>query len=291
MMTFRLSAILATTFLLLGQAGAQLATSLQVSKRQYILGEPILVSVTVTNHSGRDLTFASDSRLQWLEFFVKDGRGNPVAAHSRKTFGAMKIGAGQSMARQIDLTELFQFSQQGNFSISAVVRQPGSSLEGSATNRASFNIVPGRAYWSQKIGLTNRPGETREFRVLNSSGSQKNQLYAQVLDGRTGFSIRTFLLGDSLSLRKPVVTVDRAQRMHVLFLATPTMSAHCVIDTDGRLVSRDIHQRGPEGDPQLVSFPDGSVRVSNSIPYDPHAVATARRKIRKISERPAVVYE
>ena len=36
-----------------------------------------------------------------------------------------------------------------------------------------------------------------------------------------------------------------------------------------------IHQRGPQGDPQLLTFADGSVRVANSIPYDPKAAAEA----------------
>jgi hypothetical protein len=291
MMTPRLAVIVAALLALIAPAGAQLATSLQLSKRNYILGEPVLASVTVTNYSGRELIFASDSRVQWLDFFVKDSSGRPVTTQTRKMFGAMKIGAGQSMARQIDLTELFQFSQPGNFTVSAVVRMPGSTTEGSSTNREMFTLNPGRTYWSQKVGLPARPGETREFKIITSSGNQRNQLYAQVVDGRTGQNIRTFLLGDSLSLRRPTVTVDGAQRMHVLFLSTPAMSVHCQIDTDGRLVSRTIHQRAAEGDPQLVSFPDGSVRVSNSVPYDPQAAANARSRVRKISERPAIVYD
>jgi hypothetical protein len=91
-------------------------------------------------------------------------------------------------------------------------------------------------------------------------------------------------------LRKPLATVDRQQRMHVMFLATPTMWVHCVIDTDGKLNDRQIHQRGPQGDPQLLTFGDGSVRVANSIPYDPKAAAEARAKIRKASDRPPIVY-
>jgi hypothetical protein len=40
-----------------------------------------------------------------------------------------------------------------------------------------------------------------------------------------------------------------------------------------------------------MTLADGSVQVSNSIPYDPQAAAAERAKIRKISERPALVYE
>ena len=64
------------------------------------------------------------------------------------------------------------------------------------------------------------------------------------------------------------------------------MWVHCVINTDGKLVDRQIHQRGPQGDPQLLTFGDGSVRVANSIPYDPKAAAEQRAKVRKASDRP-----
>jgi hypothetical protein len=98
------------------------------------------------------------------------------------------------------------------------------------------------------------------------------------------------MLGEVLMLRKPLVTVDRQQRLHVMYLATPTMWVHCEVDTDGKLASRQLHQRGPEGDPQLLTFPDGTVRVANSIPYNEKAAAEAKAKIRKASDRPPVTY-
>ncbi|MGD7653776.1 MAG: hypothetical protein ACQCXQ_11210, partial [Verrucomicrobiales bacterium] len=105
---------------------------------------------------------------------------------------------------------------------------------------------------------------------------------------RTGTFLSTFRLGDVLMLRKPLATVDLQQRMHVLFLATPTMWVHCIINTDGRLVDRTIHQRAAKGDPRLLTFGDGTVRVTNSIPYDPEAASKERSKIRKTSDRPNV---
>jgi hypothetical protein len=68
------------------------------------------------------------------------------------------------------------------------------------------------------------------------------------------------------------------------------MWVHYQIDTDGKVVERQIHQRGSQGDPQLLTFADGSVRVANSIPYDQKATAEARAKIRKASDRPPAGY-
>lgn len=271
-------------------AKAQLAASLRLSKQQYVAGEPVIAVVTVTNHAGQTLTFASDGRTQWLDFIMKDRQGDSVSPKGRKMFGKMTIKAGESLAREVDLSQYFQLGEPGNFSVGAVVHMPGNNSEGSATNRILFNQSPGALYWSQKVGVAGKSGQTREFRVLNFSGDEKAQIYAQILDSQSGQNVRTFLLGDVLMLRKPLVTVDRQQHLHVLFLATPSMWVHCQVDTDGKLVDRQIHQRGDQGDPRLLTYGDGTVRVTNSVLYNQKAAAEAKAKIRKASDRPAGTY-
>lgn len=270
----------------LSSAHAQLAASLKISKNLHLAGEPVIATVTITNHAGKTLMFNSDGRSQWLDFLVRDSHNNPIPPRGRTLFGAMKIAPGQTLARQVDLGEHFQLSRPGNYSVSAVIHAPGQNIDGTVTNRSLFDQSSGRLYWSQKVGLPTNASRTREFRLINFAGDSKSQIYAQIVDNQTGNLVRTFPLGDILMMREPVATVDRAQRMHVIFLSTPTMWVHCVVDTDGKLVSRQIHQRGAQGDPQLLTFGDGSVRVANSIPYDPKAVAEERAKIRKASDRP-----
>jgi hypothetical protein len=289
-MIHRIPIIAAMLLLGAGATQAQLAASLQIPRKQNVTGEPVMAVVTITNHSGRELVYQSDGRFQWLDFNVRKSNGNPVNPNSRVLFGPMKIAAGQTLAREVDLTQHFQLSEPGNFTVSATINSPGQDAPGTSTNRAFFNLVNGRIYWSQKVGIPGRSGKIREFRVLNHSSDSRSQIFAQVIDDNTGQLVRTFLLGDLLLLRKPLCTVDRQQRMHVMFLATPSMWVHCVVDTDGRLVNRQIHQRGPQGDPQLLTLGDGTVQVTNSIPYDPKAAAALRAKIRKASDRPPVPY-
>lgn len=282
--------ILSLALAFAGAAQAQLSTSLRLNKKQYVAGEPVIAVVTITNHAGQPLTFASDGRTQWLDFLIKDRFGEPVTPRGRTMFGKMTIKAGESLAREFDLSQSYQLGDAGNYSVSAMVHIPGNGISGSSTNRVLFNQSPGVPYWSQKVGIAGRSGQTREFRVLNFSGDEKAQIYAQVIDDKTGQNVRTFLMGDVLMLRRPLATVDRQQRMHVMFLATPTMWVHYQVDTDGKVVDRQIHQRGSQGDPQLLTFADGTVRVANSIPYDPKAAAEAKAKIRKASDRPSITY-
>lgn len=273
-----------------GAAQAQLAASLQVQKKQQLTGEPVIAVVTITNHSGRELIFQSDGRFQWLDFNIRKANGDPVNPKNRVLFGPMKIAAGQTLAREVDLSQHFHLSQPGNFTVAATVSSPGNDGLSTSTNRAFFNLINGHIYWSQRVGTKGAGSKTREFRILNFTGDSRSQIYAQIVDNHTGQFVRTFLLGDLLMLRKPLCTVDGQQRMHVMFLATPSMWVHCVVDSDGQLVNRQIHQRGPQGDPQLLTLGDGTVQVSNSIPYDPKAAAELRSRVRKASDRPKVPY-
>jgi hypothetical protein len=281
---------LSLAFALCSVASAQLSATLRLSKNQHLAGEPVIATVNITNYAGQDLTFYGDGRMQWLTFILKDSRGEEVTPKGRAAFGKVTIKAGASMARQVDLSQIFYLSEPGNFSATAVIHRPGNAGDGTSSNRVLFNQSPGVPYWKQKVGIPGKSGQTREFRVINFSGDEKAQIYIQVIDGKTGQNVRTFNLGEVLMLRKPLVTVDRLQRMHVMYLGTPTMWIHCEVDTDGKLVSRQLHQRGPQGDPQLLTFADGTVRVSNSIPYDEKAASEAKAKVRKASDRPPITY-
>lgn len=285
--------LLAAIFLCpLAETRAQLATSLSLNKKTYVAGEPVIAEIIITNHSGRELTLASTRALPWLAFVVTNTRGNPVPTRKLNAFGAMKIKAGESLAKRVDLTEFFILDSQGNFAISAVVRDPNGGVEGSSTNRMLFNLNPGRTYWSQKVGVGQGSGnQTRELKLLTFSNGQKTQLYAQVIDGHTGSPLQTFPLGDALMLRRPMVTLDGKQRMHVMYLATPSMWVHCQISADGKLVAREMHQRAAQGDPVLMAYGDGSVRVVNSILYDPRAAEAERAQIRKATDRPQIPLE
>lgn len=284
--------LLVTAILLCSVAGlrAQLAASISLNKKSYVTGEPVIAEVIVTNNSGRELTLASNRALPWLTFVITNSKGNPVPTRKLNVFGAMKIKVGESLAKRVILNEFFLLESAGNFAASAVIRDPMGAVEGASTNRYLFNLSSGRLFWSQKIGVgKGNDLHTREVKLIVFSNGQKTQLYAKVIDGRTGISIATFSLGDALIIRKPTVTLDANQRMHVMFLGTPSMWVHCQVSADGKLVSRDFHQLAAKGDPILMAYGDGSVRVVNSILYNSKAVSAERLKIRKATDRPDIL--
>jgi len=274
-------------------ASAQVEVKLQMARNTFLAGEPVEVVVSITNQSGQDLTLQGSNRLGWIDFTVSGANrsGVPMSPVGQTAFGAVKIPFGQTMSRKFDLAQIYPLKEMGNYSVYGVVRLPGQSTDGFISNRLLFNINTARAYWSQRVGLPGKAGQTREFRVLNFSGGRKTVLYAQVVDMKTGSPMQTHSLGEYLSFRKPAVTLDNRQVMHVLYLVGPTVWSHAKIGPDGTLLGSELHKAGGGADPQLFTMRDGSVQVGNSIPYDPKAEAEARGRVRKASERPNFIFQ
>lgn len=289
---FRLSATtLALLLATLAPAAAQVVVTLRLDRNQYVAGEAVPAQLTITNNAGTDLLFQDTGRVPWLDFIVKDERGGPATPIGRPAFGAVKVPRGQAMSRNLDLARLYRLSQMGNYSVYAVVRLPGTQAEGFLSNRLLFTMTTAHAVWTQKVGVAGRPGQTREYRVLTYSGDQKTALYVQITDTRSGTALKTFALGEALMFRKPLSTLDGKQCLHVLYLATPSIWCHSIVDPDGRLLAQNLHKRGPESDPSLATLANGTVQVVGSIPYDPKAERDALSTTRKLSDRPSFVYD
>ena len=279
-----------TSLVLVTTASAQLGVNIRMNQSQILAGESVLIGVTITNNTGNDITLASNGRTAWLDLVVKRGNTEPAAAMARVNFGPVKIASGQTMSKTIELSKLYNLRESGSYSVSAIVRAPGTSDNGFISNRLLFTCSNVRADWSQKVGVPGSPGKNREFRIMNFNSNAKSLLYAQVVDDKTGTSLQTICLGEALLFRKPQAAVDRSQVLHVLYLTTPEYYVLARIDVNGRFLGRELHTRGSGGDPRLVTFADGSVKIAGSMLYDPQAAAKAQAKIRKISERPAYTY-
>lgn len=282
---------IAFLFLLLGLLGgplaAQISLQLEIPKRSFLSGEAVPATVTLTNLSGRELVFQGTPRDPWLDFIVKSSRGLPVTPAKRPVFGAVKLPAGKALARQVDLAQIFPLSELGNFSVYAIARLPEQGRGGFQSNRTLFSVLTATPYWSQVVGV---PGTSKsnEYRLIQFTAERKNLLYAQVADAKTRLPVRTHLLGESIMLRKPTVTVDRSLNMHVLYLITPAIWGHARVAPDGSFIGRDLYQSSEFGNPQLVELADGAVVAQGGIRYDPEAATQQRERSHKASDRPGM---
>jgi len=264
---------------------AQFSSTLKVLKRSHIIGEPVVVRITVTNYTGRE-QILQGNRMPWISFIVQNSNGNPIITRNTEAPGPIRIEAGQTLARDFNLSQQFQLNEAGNYSVSAVIRPDNTKIEGTTTQRDHFELSEGRAYWSQKVGDIGPSSSTRDFRILQFQSDKTTQLFVQIKDVDTGRIIRTAPLGDVLMLRKPSMTIDSDRHLNVLFLTNPTIYLHCRIAPTGEIVTRDMHRRAGTGEPKLTIMDGGVVIVTNSILFDPEAEAIKRAMIRNITDRP-----
>ena len=283
--------IIALAVLTAGAASAQLQVEIRMSKGEYVAHEQVAAVVTLTNRAGRDLILQGRGNLNWLSFEVWDSRGRPLSPRrAGNIMQAARIPAGQSVSKKIDLNAIYPVNEPGRYRVRAGVRlfEGDGSLFGS--NTVGFNVTTARAFFTQRVGV---PGsnKVREFRVLTFSGHQKTELYIQVQDVESGRMLQTQRLGEALLFRKPDATVDGANNLHILYLVSPATYCRVRVSPEGRLLGRDFHKRGTTGSPRLITFGNGEVKVAGGVPYDPKARKEAEGKIRRLSERPAILFE
>lgn len=270
---------------------AQLDVRLQMVKSSFIMNEQVQAVLTLTNRAGRDIYLHSEGRNSWLDFTLKNQRGVPLSPiGGMVTFGAVNVPAGRSVSKTIAISNHYRLTELGQYGGFAAVRMPGTDPPVIySSNRIHFDVTKGRIIYSQRIGV---PGSktVREYKLMTFSADQKSRLYVEVEDVRTGQSVQTYSMGESLMFQKPQATVDGKNNLHVLFLNTPTVFTHARIDPNGQLLGRAFYKRGATGSPRLITFANGEVQVAGGIYYDPKQEQANQSMIKKLSERPPFAF-
>jgi len=270
-------------------AYSQVVVRLKMKKSNFMVNEPVIATISITNHAGRELVLRGEGRKPWLNFLLtSSGRNIPLARIVN--YRPLVIGSGQTVSRDVSISSSYSLGYVGNFTCTASVSMPGSSGLGFTSNRAHFTISRGRVLWVQRAGVPDAPREIREYKLLSFSASQTMTLYAQVSSANTGANIRTLPLGKMLSFRKPTATLDGKNNMHVLYQVKPNLFTHVCISATGAVISSSQHRRGASGDPRLMTFGDGKVVVAGGLKYDAAAETKKRNLIHSVTDRPAGVY-
>ena len=277
-------------FLACLQAHAQVSVHLKMDKKNYLIGEPISATLSITNNAGRQITLTGNSISSWLNFQLSRG-GRAVPPARKINYKPTVIPIGQTVGRKVVISTSHALGTVGNYTVSASVRMPGTTLNGFTSNRSHFTIARGRNIWTQYGGLPSSPDQIREYKLITFTGNNGLDLYADISDKKTGRRISTIPLGKILSFNNPTATLDRSNNMHALYQLKPDLFAHCSISPHGKVVSAAYHKRGKVGTPRLITFGNGNVRVGGTVPYDPKVEAAERAKVRKISERPPFLYK
>lgn len=279
--------LLLITLLLSQSLIAQVSVGIKANRKQFLSYEPIQVTVTIANQTGRPLTLKNNAGHSWIEFVVRNQSGRVINQIKKASYAGTTIPTSERVQSTFILNDSYDLAQPGNYSVYAVVRTPNQSgSEGKRSASTYFTVNRGVPAWKTKVGVPGVAGDECEYRILNYSGDSAPQIYVQVVDVKRGHILATYSMGRTLSFRKSLKAVDRDNNLHVLFLTTPSLYCHTIIDTSGKTIKRRYHKGIGSTHPALFTHNDGLVSVMNSTPYDPEQELKERKKYHKLSEMP-----
>ena len=273
-------------FLLPGLAAAQIRVEFELPRRLYVVYEPIIATVAVTNLSGQDLLLHDDGGRKWFGFEITtlDGRIIPPTDPDYK-LDALQIATGQTVRRQINLTPIYRLGEFGGYKLRATVWMSDLDRFFSSATR-QIDITDGKLLWEETVGVPG--GGTRVYSLLSHRAARDTRLYVRVEDREQGIVYATAQIGRTLSFSPPEAEIDAQNVLHILQMIAPRTYFYTQVGTDGQLLARETYESAAQNTrPRLTRTPTGVVAVRGG------RVALAEQKsgppagVPKLSDRPA----
>jgi hypothetical protein len=272
-------------FLIALSAQGQIQVDLKFKRLQYIAYEPVIATVTITNLAGRDIVLRDDNDQHWYGFEVTANEGRTLAPLQQSAEAPLKIAAGTSVTRKINLAPLFPINDLGVYHVRANVFFADLNKFFYAPAKV-FEVTTARPIWQRTVGDPGNGG-VRTFSLMTNRFPDHTSLYVRVEDKENSLVYATFSLGRVISFDEPHAEVDRQNQLHVLQCSAPRVWSYSVVGLDGRLLKRATYSQ-TRSSPHLSRAANGSVAVSGGM-LDVAAAAppAAVRTVPKLSDRPA----
>jgi hypothetical protein len=252
---------------------AQVLVDLSVRRSIYVAYEPLLATVRIKNLSGNTLLLSDMEGKKWFGFQIETLDGRPIPPNDPNyEIPPMQVPNGQSIAREVNLTQLYPITDPGSYRIRATIHSP--ELGYFSSPPITVEITEGRLLWQQRVGVPAAPGEsgenTRTISLLSHRLADRTDLYLRIENKASGIVYCTHRLGDYISFGKPDVLLDSVNAIHVLQNSAPRTFIYSKVGLDGKILDRRSY-KAPKDRPFLQRSPDGGVLVVGGVPFDPKA--------------------
>jgi hypothetical protein len=285
-MKFRLFLLL---LLVASAARAQIAVTVSVKERFYLLHEPILATVNVTNRTGRDIVLSDMPENQWFGFRII-GEGDRMVAPRDLHYhlDPLPVKAGETVRRSVTLNQLYEIGEPGNYRIQAVIYYDG--LDKYFSSRPThIDVAEGRVVWGPQVagvpeGMPNA-GQMRVFSLLAHQRGEVNTLYVRVTDKEDGTIFCTFPVGRLLDDIAPQVEFDSSNNLYVLHLAGTRAYVLTKISPNGQFEGQTGYS-APKTRPTMRKTADGALQIIGGKHDAPIAQNPGDVPPPKLSDRP-----
>lgn len=265
--------------LLCSQAMAQIEVQLQPVRKDFIVGENVVLKLTVTNQTDASFTLKNTPGRPWLNFIVtKRSEKGEVAPIAAARFPELVLTPGSTRSFEINLKGIYRMNIAGSYAVVSTLRMPD-GVSTYSSNRCLFTLTNGSKM--REFNIQAR-GERIILSLRQARINDKDCLFGQAINKDTNQIINACYLAEYRNFMQPRILLDSAQNLHVLCQSNPDFFTYAVMDTHGNRASAKLYKRGG-GIVDLISTGKGIMPVG-LIPYE--APKPGQEKIRKASERP-----
>ena len=275
-------------FCLLPQAHAQLKVNLSISRRLYIVYEPIIATVTVTNLAGRDITLSDVDQQHWFGFNIVNADDQPVPPlDADYHLAPLGIRAGESVKRSANLTTLYAIRDFGLYRIRAAIYF-SETEKYFLSPPVNLELTEGKLIWQQVVGVPGGEkgaGANRTISLLMHRQPKENKLYVRVEDKDSGIVCGTYELGRLLVGNEPQIMLDQGNRLHILQVVGPKTYLYSRVGVNGEWLGQTTYN-STKRRPALRKLPSGIVEVFGGQEYVASTPQPGAPPPAKLSDRP-----
>src|SRR5438105_2386715 len=277
----------ACVFLIAVRGEAQIQVDVKFKRLQYIAYEPVVATLSITNLAGRDIDLHAADGQSWLGFEITGNEGQPIAPINAENAQApLKIGAGQRVTQQVNLTPLYPVQDFGTYHVRTNVYFADLGKFFYSPSRV-FEVTDARPIWQQTVGIPDgvaAPGNARTYSLLTNRFPDHTSLYVRVQDRDSGIVYATYSLGRAIAFEEPQAEIDHTNQLHVLHCSAPRAWAYSRVGLNGELLAHSSFME-TKTRPRLVRAANGDVAVRGGTIESP-AAQSSRGTAPKLSARP-----
>jgi len=264
---------------------AQVNVGIEVKKRSFLRYEPLLVTISITNLSGRDLLL-EDGESQWFGFVVLHGPDATVLTPRNPDYhlDPLEIKIGETLKRTVDITRLYPITEYGMHRIRGTiyVKQLNQFF---SSKTANIEITEGRLVWKQVVGVPDampNSGSMHEVTLLAAQGATHQYLYCRITEPATGKVYCMYRLGHIIDNTQFQAQFDATNTLHVLQLVGPKTYTLSQVGVNGELHGQWVYD-APKYKPLLRRDGTGNLDIVGAT----RRVETAKDTTApKLSDRP-----
>jgi hypothetical protein len=255
-------------------AFAQVSVQAQMADERsgFLLYERVDMLITVTNTTESDLVLENGEGHPWLSFVICKHNGLPVRPERQAFFKPLNLKVGESKTLRVNLTPLFSFRDEGDYTAQAVVELPGAG--DLVSQQVPFSVQRGRQVWSQQRPIE---GSQRVYSLIRfAQKPDLTELYLRVEDPAQNTIYANIGLGPIEAFIDPQAYFDPQGNVHVLQLISMSTYLYTRADADGKVMHQGVFKTFQEIPPRLRKMDDGSIYVAGGIEETPQ---TARESL------------